>query len=105
MSDAEVLIIGAGISGIGAAFHLQRDHPALINQCLRLLRPDGVLYFSTNNRRFRLYDEHIATDRIRDITRTTTGFDFEGKLQRLCFELRPAEDAAGSVAAAVWKRS
>src|SRR5690606_19085449 len=78
-------------------FDVQRDHPALINQCLRVLRADGVLYFSTNNRRFRLYDEHLATDRIRDITRQTTGFDFEGKLQRLCFELRPA---AGSSATA-----
>lgn len=70
-------------------FDVQRDHPALLNACLRVLAPDGVLYFSTNHRRFRLYDEHIATDHIRDITRATTGFDFEGKLERMCFELRP----------------
>lgn len=74
-------------------FDVQRDHPALINQCLRLLRPDGVLYFSTNHRRFKLYDEHLDSGRIRDITRQTTGFDFEGKLQRLCFELRPEAEA------------
>jgi 23S rRNA (cytosine1962-C5)-methyltransferase len=75
-------------------FDVQRDHPALINQCLRLLRPEGTLWFSTNNRRFRLFDEHLATDRIRDITRQTTGFDFEGKLQRLCYELLPAPQLA-----------
>ena len=74
-------------------FDVQRDHPALINQCLRLLRAEGVLVFSTNNRRFRLYDEHLETDRIRDITKQTTGFDFEGKLDRLCYEFRPAERA------------
>ena len=71
-------------------FDIQRDHPALINQCLRLLNPEGALLFSTNNRRFRLYDEHINTKTIRDLTRSTTGFDFDGKLQRLCFEIRPA---------------
>jgi 23S rRNA (cytosine1962-C5)-methyltransferase len=70
-------------------FDVQRDHPALINECLRLLSTEGVLYFSTNQRRFRLYDEHLATDNIKDITRETTGFDFEGKLERYCFELRP----------------
>jgi 23S rRNA (cytosine1962-C5)-methyltransferase len=68
-------------------FDVQRDHPALINQCLRLLKPDGVLIFSTNNRRFRLYDEHIDTNNIRDITRQTTGFDFENKLDRLCYRI------------------
>ena len=76
-----------------SVFDVQRDHPALLNQCLRLLRNDGVLLFSTNNRRFRLYDEHLDTDRIKDITRQTTGFDFEGKLDRFCFELRPGARA------------
>jgi 23S rRNA (cytosine1962-C5)-methyltransferase len=83
-------------------FDVQRDHPALLNQCLRLLRHDGVLLFSTNNRKFRLYDEHLATDRIRDVTKLTTGFDFEGKLDRLCYELRPAADARK--AASPWSR-
>jgi 23S rRNA (cytosine1962-C5)-methyltransferase len=76
---------------MSGVFDVQRDHPALINQCLRLLRADGVLYFSTNHRRFRLYDEHIDSTRIRDMTRQTTGFDFEGKLDRLCHELRPGK--------------
>jgi 23S rRNA (cytosine1962-C5)-methyltransferase len=74
-------------------FDVQRDHPALINQCLRLLRDDGVLIFSTNNRRFKLYDEHLETDRIRDLTKQTTGFDFEGKLERRCYEFRPSATA------------
>jgi 23S rRNA (cytosine1962-C5)-methyltransferase len=70
-------------------FDVQRDHPALLNQCLRILRPGGKLYFSTNNRRFKLYDDHIQTDLIADITRQTTGFDFEGKLNRQCYLLQP----------------
>jgi 23S rRNA (cytosine1962-C5)-methyltransferase len=71
-------------------FDVQRDHPALLNLCLRLLSPAGQLYFSTNHRRFRLYDEHINGATIRDITRQTTGFDFEGKLERQCFLLQRA---------------
>lgn len=77
-------------------FDVQRDHPALINACLRLLAPGGVLYFSTNQRRFRLYDAHINSDKIRDLTKATTGFDFEGKLERRCFELRPVETQSSS---------
>jgi 23S rRNA (cytosine1962-C5)-methyltransferase len=84
-------------------FDVQRDHPALLNQCLRLLRQDGVLLFSTNNRKFRLYDEHLDTDRIRDVTKQTTGFDFEGKLDRSCYELRRAENARGNKSP--WKRN
>ncbi len=70
-------------------FDVQRDHPALLNACLRALKPGGALYFSTNNRKFRLYDLHIDTQDIKDLTRQTTGFDFEGKLDRQCFLLRP----------------
>jgi 23S rRNA (cytosine1962-C5)-methyltransferase len=69
-------------------FDVQRDHPALINQCLRVLRPGGVLYFSTNHRKFRLYDLHLDTKDVQDLTRQTTGFDFEGKLDRQCFLLQ-----------------
>lgn len=77
-------------------FDVQRDHPALLNQCLRLLRDDGLILFSTNNRRFKLFDEHIHTASIRDITRQTTGFDFEGKLDRQCYEVRPDKSTAKS---------
>lgn len=68
-------------------FDVQRDHPALLNECLRVLRPGGTIYFSTNNRKFRLYDHHIDTQDIKDITRQTTDFDFEGKLDRQCYLL------------------
>jgi 23S rRNA (cytosine1962-C5)-methyltransferase len=68
-------------------FDVQRDHPALLNECLRILRPGGKIYFSTNNRKFRLFDLHLQTTDIKDITRATTGFDFEGKLDRQCFLL------------------
>ncbi len=64
---------------------IQRDHVALINQCMSLLDEKGILIFSTNCRNFVLDAEHIQAAGIKDITRQTTPFDFEGRLRRSCF--------------------
>jgi 23S rRNA (cytosine1962-C5)-methyltransferase len=64
---------------------VQRDHVAMITDCLRLLRNDGVLYFSTNYTRFELDAARINATVVKDITKATTPFDFSGKLQRYCF--------------------
>lgn len=64
---------------------IQRDHAELINDCLRGLRKGGMLYFSTNFRKFVLEKEKIAAAEIKDITKATTPFDFEGKLWRWCY--------------------
>jgi 23S rRNA (cytosine1962-C5)-methyltransferase len=66
---------------------VQRDHVFLINSCLSGLRSGGRLYFSTNYTRFVLDSEKIAATSIKDITRLTTPFDFEGKLGRFCFKM------------------
>jgi 23S rRNA (cytosine1962-C5)-methyltransferase len=66
---------------------VQRDHVELINKCMQLLKPDGVLYFSTNARKFQLETENIQASIIKDITRATTPFDFEGKLLRWCWRM------------------
>lgn len=64
---------------------IQQDHVELINLCLRKMVPGGSLYFSTNLRSFQLDASGIASTSIKDITRATTPFDFEGKLQRWCY--------------------
>lgn len=66
---------------------IQRDHVQLINQCLQLLSPGGILYFSTNARKFQLQTPEVASGSIKDITRATTPFDFEGRLFRWCFRI------------------
>ena len=66
---------------------IQRDHVLLINNCLKGLKRGGVLYFSTNFRKFLLDKEKINTSLIKDITKATTPFDFEGKLFRYCFRI------------------
>jgi 23S rRNA (cytosine1962-C5)-methyltransferase len=66
---------------------IQRDHVSLINDCLAALKPGGILYFSTNFRKFILDKEKINVTAIKDITKATTPFDFEGKLFRWCFNI------------------
>ncbi len=67
---------------------IQIDHPELINDCLKALKFGGVLYFSTNLRKFVLNKEKIAASEIKDITKITTPFDFEKKLFRQCYWIR-----------------
>ena len=64
---------------------IQRDHVSLINNCISALKQGGILYFSTNSRNFVLEKEKIAATSIKDITKATTPFDFEGKLLRWCY--------------------
>ncbi len=61
---------------MGAIFDIQKDHVALIKQALRLLDNDGVLYFSTNFRRFKLDDDALASFTIEDISAQTIPPDF-----------------------------
>lgn len=64
---------------------IQRDHAELINDVLAALSLGGQLYFSTNFVRFQLDANSINTTEIKDITKATTPFDFEGKLKRWCY--------------------
>lgn len=64
---------------------IQRDHVELINDALAALKPNGKLYFSTNYRKFQLEKEAINSEKIKDITKATTPFDFENKLFRWCY--------------------
>ena len=66
---------------------IQRDHAELIDQALRAMTPGGILYFSTNYRRFELEREKIKAASIKDITNATTPFDFQRKLFRWCYRI------------------
>lgn len=67
---------------------IQRDHAVLINDCINALAPGGVLYFSTNFRKFSLDSALINAGEIKDITKATIPFDFSGKLIRQCFLIK-----------------
>lgn len=64
---------------------IQRDHVKLINDCLLILNPGGKIYFSTNYKKFILDAKAIQSKFIKDITKQTTPFDFEGRINRVCY--------------------
>jgi len=67
---------------------IQRDHVMLIQSAMRLLNPDGVLYFSTNFRQFKLdarIKEHYA---VQDISAQTIDQDFKRNQKiHYCFKI------------------
>ncbi|MFO7581171.1 bifunctional 23S rRNA (guanine(2069)-N(7))-methyltransferase RlmK/23S rRNA (guanine(2445)-N(2))-methyltransferase RlmL [Guyparkeria sp.] len=55
---------------------IQRDHPALIESCMRLLSPDGVLVFSNNRKGFTLDPVMENRFQVHDLSRKTLPKDF-----------------------------
>ncbi|MDI9364756.1 MAG: class I SAM-dependent methyltransferase [Flavobacterium sp.] len=66
---------------------IQRDHVELLNDVLAATVTGGTVYFSTNYTKFIINTAAINATEIRDITKATTPFDFEGKLKRWCYKL------------------
>jgi len=59
---------------------VERDHGGLLELVARNLAPGGVVYFSTNFRRFRLVEESLSkVYTIREITRQTIPEDFRNE--------------------------
>jgi 23S rRNA (guanine2445-N2)-methyltransferase / 23S rRNA (guanine2069-N7)-methyltransferase len=111
LRNAATAAAGVGAGGAAASFDLifldpptfsnskrmhgvldvQRDHPELIGQCMRLLAPGGLLLFSTNAQRFRPDAAVEQQWQVRDISAQTLPFDFERnpRIHR-CFEISAA---------------
>ena len=68
-------------------FDVQLHHVSLINNCIKMLNDGGTIYFSTNLTTFLIDKESLHATSIKDITKQTTPFDFEGKLQRWCYKI------------------
>ncbi|MDH4262905.1 MAG: class I SAM-dependent methyltransferase [Spirochaetia bacterium] len=69
-------------------FDVLRDHPELIDSCLKILSPGGTLYFSTNFRKFRIQwqgkYEDISLKSIPDDFRHGTG----NKQIHVCYRIK-----------------
>jgi 23S rRNA (cytosine1962-C5)-methyltransferase len=66
---------------------IQRDHVELLNDVLHATTKEGLVYFSTNYTKFILEQDKINAASVKDITKATTPFDFEGKLKRWCYKI------------------
>jgi 23S rRNA (guanine2445-N2)-methyltransferase / 23S rRNA (guanine2069-N7)-methyltransferase len=71
---------------------IQRDHVSLLKQALGHLSPGGVLFFSTNYRRFKLDQAALAHYVLKDITAQTIDKDFlrHSKVHQ-CWEIKHRE--------------
>jgi 23S rRNA (guanine2069-N7)-methyltransferase len=68
-------------------FDVQRDHPALLRQCLALLAPQGEIYFSNNRRGFRLDADLAGEAAFEEITARTVPPDFARHRPHRCWRV------------------
>jgi 23S rRNA G2069 N7-methylase RlmK/C1962 C5-methylase RlmI len=70
-----------------AEMNLQRDHVTLIRATLDRLTPGGVVWFSTNFRRFKLDADALGAAQIEDVSRATLPEDFSDPKTRYCWRI------------------
>jgi len=68
-------------------WEVQRDHAEILNRLLPRMSSEGVIYFSTNFRRFKLDEEALAGVTIREISRQTVPEDFRNRRVHRCWRL------------------
>jgi 23S rRNA (cytosine1962-C5)-methyltransferase len=68
-------------------FDIGVQHPGIINDCLRLLSPQGVLYFSTNFRGFKLREEELLPCGLEEISEKTVPEDYRNKRIHRCWRI------------------
>lgn len=69
-------------------FDVERDQVELINQCMRILNPDGILYFSNNKRKFKLDESLKDNYLISNITGRTIPIDFHDQKIHHAFTIK-----------------
>lgn len=68
-------------------FDIQIDYVSLINNAVRLLLPNGVIYFSTNSRKFDFDESLFPHCKIVDITAKTIPLDFHSHKIHSCWKI------------------
>lgn len=67
---------------------INRDWIDLVNRCLEVLAPGGILYFSTNSRSFRFDETRFSGVSLQDLTKSTIPPDFEGSRPHRCWRMQ-----------------
>lgn len=69
-------------------FDVERDQGFLVDTAMSILKPEGVLYFSNNKRKFRLESRFFEEYRVTDLTEKSIPQDFHDQKIHSCFEIR-----------------
>jgi 23S rRNA (cytosine1962-C5)-methyltransferase len=70
------------------SFEVERDQQFLVDNCMRLLKPNGTLWFSNNKRNFKLLDSIAHRFPVKDITARTIPKDFRDQKIHRVYEIR-----------------
>jgi len=68
-------------------FDVQRDHVSLLNRTISLINYGGIVYFSTNSRKFKIEEEAIYGKSIEEITYRSVPEDFRNKRIHRCWRI------------------
>jgi 23S rRNA (guanine2445-N2)-methyltransferase / 23S rRNA (guanine2069-N7)-methyltransferase len=66
---------------------VQAQHVELLNRLLQHMTPGGVIFFSTNFRRFKFAESEIAAGHIHEISRQTVPPDFRNRRIHRCWKI------------------
>ena len=66
---------------------VNRDAVGLIHRVLEIMAPGGVMFFSTNFRRFKMDESEVNCDSIHEITRQTLPEDFRNRRIHRCWRI------------------
>jgi 23S rRNA (cytosine1962-C5)-methyltransferase/23S rRNA (guanine2445-N2)-methyltransferase / 23S rRNA (guanine2069-N7)-methyltransferase len=70
------------------AFEVEKDQDFLVEKSMSMLRPEGILYFSNNKRKFKLSENIQQKYQVKDITRESIPQDFHDQKIHHCFEIK-----------------
>ena len=68
-------------------FDIQKDYVSLLSQALRLLSKGGIIFFSTNSRRFSFDQTLFPACSIQDISKKTIPLDFHNQRIHQCWQI------------------
>lgn len=68
-------------------FDIQKDYPFLISKSQKLLSPGGIIFFSTNSRKFSLDPSLFPKCLIKEISEKTIPIDFRRKNIHRCWQI------------------
>ncbi len=68
-------------------FDVQKDHQGLIEACIKLLHPKGILFFSNNFQQFKMEFKGNEQIKVTEITKKTTSQDFFRKPLHRCWKI------------------
>lgn len=71
----------------GVSFDINRDHPDLIRNVLKVMAPGALVFFSTNHQRFAPQLEGLAVKDLQEITAKTIPEDYRNKLIHRCWKM------------------